>query len=150
MTPNQVLGDVVTQDTYRVERDGGIQEEEKKKKSVAFKAGTSSSKSKGKAKKEESSEDEKEGSMDEDEEMALFVRRFDKFMKKGYGARRRKDKTKSKDEPRGCYKCKSKDHLIADCPNNSDNDEDEKKEKKDKKEKKMTFKKKGHLLCHMG
>jgi len=99
MTPNQVLGDVVTQDTYRVERDGVIQEEEKKK-SVAFKAGTSSSKSKGKAKKEEPSDDEESNACDdedEDEEMALFVRRFDKFMKKkGYGARKRRDQSKNK------------------------------------------------------
>ncbi|XP_066342833.1 uncharacterized protein [Miscanthus floridulus] len=142
MTPNQVLGDVVTQDTYHVERDGGIQEDEKKKKSVAFKVG-SSSKSKGKAKNEESSEDEKESSMDEDEEMALFVRRFGKFMKKkGYGARKRRDKSKGKEEPRRCYTCTY----------NSDNDDDEKKDnKKEKKEKekKMTFKKKkkGQSYC---
>ena len=46
---------------------------------------------------------------------------------------------------RRCYKCKSPDHVVADCPYNSDNDEDEKKLKKDKKEKKekrMTFQKK--------
>jgi hypothetical protein len=46
---------------------------------------------------------------------------------------------------RRCYKCKSKDHVVADCPYNSDNDEDEKKEtkeKKGKKEKNMTFQKK--------
>ena len=35
------------------------------------------------------------------------------------------------------YKCKSLDHVVADCPYNSDNDEDEKKKhKKYKKEKK--------------
>ena len=46
---------------------------------------------------------------------------------------------------RRCYKCKSLDHVVVDCPYNSDNDEDEKKHKKDKKEKKekkMTFQKK--------
>jgi hypothetical protein len=48
---------------------------------------------------------------------------------------------------RRCYNCKSLDHVVADCPYNSDNDEDEKKHKKDKKEKKekekkMTFQKK--------
>jgi hypothetical protein len=38
ITPTQVLGDVVTQDTYRVEREGVDKEDEKKKKkSVAFK-----------------------------------------------------------------------------------------------------------------
>ena len=48
---------------------------------------------------------------------------------------------------RRCYKCKSPNHVVVDCPYNSDNDEDEKKkkdkkEKKEKKERKMTFKKK--------
>ena len=77
--------------------------------------------------------------------MALFVKRFGKFMvKKGYRARRKKP-SKSKDEARRCFKCGSKDHLVAQCPYNSDNDDDDKKsKKKEKKEKKekMTFKKK--------
>jgi hypothetical protein len=71
-----------------------------------------------------------------------------KFMKKRrYGARKRRDHMK--EYVRLCYKCKSLDHIVADCPYNSDNEEDEKKKKKDKKEKKekkekkMTFKKKG-------
>jgi len=54
ITPNQVLGDVMTQESYHVEREGVDQDEkkdeDKKKKSVAFKASTSS-KNKGKAKK---------------------------------------------------------------------------------------------------
>ena len=43
-----------------------------------------------------------------------------------------------------CYKCKSPDHIVADCPYNSENDEHNKKnkEKKEKKEKKVVFKKK--------
>ena len=40
LTPNQVLGDVMTQETYRVEREGvdkdDKKEDEDKKKSVAF------------------------------------------------------------------------------------------------------------------
>ena len=51
----------------------------------------------------------------------------------------------NKDEPRRCFKCGSKDHLVAQCPYNSENEDDDKKgKKKDKKEKKdkMTFKKK--------
>ncbi|XP_066333764.1 protein pxr-1-like [Miscanthus floridulus] len=198
MTPNQALGDVVTQDTYRVERDGVTQEDEKKKNSVAFKSTTSSkskgkqkmeepsddesssacddedeemtlfvedekkknsvafksttsSKSKGKQKMEEPSDDESSSACDdEDEEMTLFVCRFGKFMKKCYGARRRKAPSKNKEEPRRCFKCKSKDHPIMDCPYNSDDDEknDKKDKKKDKKDKKMTFKKKkGHSYC---
>ena len=81
--------------------------------------------------------------------MALFVRKMGKFIKKkGYGARKRRDHTKSKEYVRRCYNCKSPDHVVADYPYNSDNDEDEKKKhKKDKKEKKekkekMAFQKK--------
>lgn len=49
LTPNQVLGDVMTQQTYHVEREGDDkddkkEEEDKKKKSIAFKASSSSSK----------------------------------------------------------------------------------------------------------
>jgi hypothetical protein len=51
-------------------------------------------------------------------------------MKKGCGARRKKASSKNKEEPRRCFKRKSKDHLIADCPYNSDNDDNEKKNKK--------------------
>ena len=81
--------------------------------------------------------------------MALFVRKMGKFMKKkGYGARKRRDHTKSKEYVRRCYNCKSPDHVVANCPYNSDNDEDEKKKlkkdkkEKEKKEKRMTFQKK--------
>jgi hypothetical protein len=80
----------------------------------------------------------------DNEAMALLVRQMGKFMKKrGYGARKRRDHMK--EHVRLCYKCKSPDHIIADCPYNIDNEEDEKKKKeedKEKKEKKMTFKKK--------
>ncbi|XP_066320452.1 uncharacterized protein [Miscanthus floridulus] len=88
--------------------------------------------------------------------MALFVKRFGKFMvKKGYHARRKKSSSMNKDEARRCFKCGSKDHLVAQCPYNSENKDDDKKgkkkdkkgkkkHKKEKKEKKdkMTFKKK--------
>ena len=74
--------------------------------------------------------------------MALFVHKMGKFMKKkGYGARKRRDHTKSKEYVRRCYNCKNPNHVVANCPYNSDNDEDEKKQQKEK-EKKMTFQKK--------
>ena len=131
----------MTQETYHVEREGVDQEEDNKKKSVAFKAVTSS-KSKGKSKKEVSSDDEETSDID-DEFLTLFVRKFGKFMKKkDYGARKRRDHLKNKDYVRRCYKCKSKDHVVADCPYNNDNNEDEKKkEKKERKEKKEKEKK---------
>ena len=104
-----------------VDKDDKKEDEDKKKKSVAFKA-SSSSKNKGKSKKE-SSDDEDLSDID-DEAMTLFVRKMGKFMKKkGYGARKRRDHTKSKECVRRCYNCKSLDHIVADYPYNSDNDE---------------------------
>jgi hypothetical protein len=64
--------------------------------------------------------------------MALLVRKMNKFMKK----------KGNKEYVRRCYKCKSLDHVVVDCPYNSDNDEDEKKHKKEKKEKKKKKEKK--------
>ena len=121
LTPNQVLGDVMQQETYRVEREGGEQEEEKKK-TLAFKA--KSSKSKGQTKREQTSDDEDDGDIN-DETMALFIRKFGKFMKKkGYGARKRRDNFNGKNRVRRCYNCKTKYHLMADCPYDTNSDSD--------------------------
>ena len=56
ITPNQVLGDIMTNDTYRDddEKEEKKEKNDEKKKSEAFKATSSS---KGKAKQESSSED---------------------------------------------------------------------------------------------
>jgi hypothetical protein len=88
----------------------------------------------------------------DDEKMALFVKRFNKFMvKKGYRTRRKKSSSKNKEESRRCFKCGSKDHLVAQCPYNSDNDDDDKKSKKKDKKDNMTFKKKKGGSCgHLG
>ena len=105
VTTNEVLGDVMTEGQYNSDGEELVKEEDKKKKSVAFKA-SSSSKNKGKSKKE-SSDDEDLSDID-DEAMVLFVRKMEKFMKKkGYGARKRRDHTKSKEYVRRCYNCKS-------------------------------------------
>ena len=104
---------------------------------VAFKATSS----KGKANQDSSSEDECSFSWDDDddEKIALFVKRFGKFIvKKGYRARRKKSSSKNKEESRWCFKCGSKDHLIAQCPYNSDNDDDDKKNKKKKRKRRKT------------
>jgi F0F1-type ATP synthase epsilon subunit len=51
VSPNEVLGDVMTEDQYNDDDDDEVvKEEDKKKKSVAFQASTSSSKNKSKAK----------------------------------------------------------------------------------------------------
>ena len=52
--------------------------------------------------------------------------------KKGYHTKKRRDNSKNKEYMRLCYKCKSPDHIMADCPYNSDNDEHNKKNKKEK------------------
>jgi hypothetical protein len=118
MTPNQVLGDVMTDDMYRDDdekeekKEKKDEKKDKKKKSVAFKA---TSLSKDKAKQDTYSEDN-DSSFDnmDDEKMALFVKRFGKFMvKKGYRARRKKSSSKNKEGSRRCFKCGSKDHLVA-------------------------------------
>jgi hypothetical protein len=58
------------------------------------------------------------------ESMALFVKNFGKFMKKkGYKSRKRRDNLKNKDQVRRCFRCKSKDHILVDCPYNSDEEE---------------------------
>jgi hypothetical protein len=150
MTPNQILRDIMTDDAYRDDDEKEEKKEEKKdekdekKKSAAFKALSSS---KGKAKQESSSDDDSSFSLDklDDEKMALFVKKFDKFMmKKGYCARRKKSSSRNREETRRCFKCGRKDHLIAQCPYNSENkDSDDKKSKKYKKEKKVKKDKKG-------
>jgi hypothetical protein len=107
---------------------------------VSFKAGTSSSKnkSKSKAKKEESNDEECSNDDSDEEALALFVRKFSKMMKKkGYSSRKIRYHFKNKKYARLCYKCKSPNHIMVDCPYNSDNEDNEKKKnKKEKKEKK--------------
>ena len=68
VTPNEVPGDVMTEEQYNDDSDKEVKKDEKKKKkkSVAFKA-TSSSKNKGKKKKDESSEEEDHATLDDDE-----------------------------------------------------------------------------------
>ena len=65
------------------------------------------------------------------------------MVKKGYCARRKKSSSRNKDEARRCFKCGSKDHLVSQCPYNSENEDDDKKsKKKEEKKDKMIFKKK--------
>jgi hypothetical protein len=68
--------------------------------------------------------------------MALFVKQFDKFMKKkGYRARRRKNSSKNNEQTMRCFICHSKDHLIAKYPYDSDDEDAIKKERKKQKKK---------------
>ena len=98
------------------------EDDDKNKKNVAFKASSSSkSKNMGKAKKEESSDEEWSNDDSDDEALALFVSKFGKMMKKkGYHTRKKRDNSKNKEHVRLCYKYKSPDHIVADCPYNSE------------------------------
>jgi hypothetical protein len=102
-TPQQVFQEVMTNDSYREDdekeelvkkkKKKSEKKDDEKKKSVAFKAITS----KGKSKIEPSSDEDLSScdSDDIDEKMALFVKKFGKFMKKkGYRAKRMKNSSK--------------------------------------------------------
>src|SRR6185436_16174351 len=77
-TPTQILGEILTHDMFKKSQDeahGG--EIDMKKKSVAFKAQDSKNEEESGCQEEES-----------DEEMALFVKRFNRIMsKKSFGKR---------------------------------------------------------------
>ena len=56
-----------------------------------------------------------------DEELAMMVKNFKKFMKKR--------NFKKGTSQRGCYKCDETDHFIEDCPQNNNNEDEDKKYK---------------------
>jgi hypothetical protein len=101
---------------------------------------------------EEEEEEEEEDSEREynEDEMALFIKRFNKLIKK-----RRPYKGGRKDKPRSkrvCYNCGKNGHFIAHCPydrKEKDNDKRKKFDKGYKKDKKYT-KKKHYGRAHVG
>jgi hypothetical protein len=98
---------------------------------VAFKA--TSSKSKGKKKQESPSEEEESSTCDEDdgdEFSALFVKVGKLLRKKSYCGRRKKTSSKKSEHSMKCFRCHSKDHLIAKCPYDSGDEDAINKERK--------------------
>jgi hypothetical protein len=98
---------------------------------------------------EEKEEEEDEREYDEDE-VALFIKRFNKFIKKRrpyMGDRREKPRSKTV-----CYNYGKNGHFIAQCPyekKEEDNDKRKKFDKGCKKDKKYT-KKKPYGQAHVG
>ena len=100
------------------------EDEQKKKKTIAFKAASDSKRD------DEESEEESTSSNDdlEDEDIAMVVRRFRKFMgrkkgrynqkfhRKDYGKEKEKDREKDKEVVPTCYECKKPGHIRPDCP----------------------------------
>jgi hypothetical protein len=100
---------------------------------IALKASNKSKKKKimiERPSEEEDDDDEKEY----DEEMALFMKKFNKFISKRRPFKRdKKEKTRSK---RVCYNCEKNGYFITQCPYERKDENNDKKNKFDKKYKK--------------
>jgi hypothetical protein len=99
--------------------------------------------------KEEEEEEDSEREYDEDE-MALFIKKFNQFVKKRRHYKgERKEKSRSK---KVCYNCGKNGHFIAQCSYERKEEENDKRKKFDKgykKDKKYT-KKKPYGQAHVG
>jgi len=126
-TPTQILGEILTHDMFKKSQDeahGG--EIDVKKKSVAFKAQDSKNEEESGCQEEES-----------DEEMALFVKRFNRMMSKKNFGKRGQSSRKNPFVDKTCFNCGEVGHIIVNCPNKKkDKKNDEKKKKKFIKKKK--------------
>jgi hypothetical protein len=99
-SPTKVLGEILTQDIFKKSQADAISLAKKvKSESIALKAKAS------KAIEKEESDDEENGS-ESDEELALFVKKFNKFMKKKKG-QPRKGQTSRRNafNDRKCFEC---------------------------------------------
>jgi hypothetical protein len=131
----------------------GIGVSTSKKQDIALKANKSKKKKvlieSPSEEEEEEEEEEDEREYDEDE-VALFIKRFNKFIKKKRpykGDRREKPRSK-----RVCYNCSKNGHFIPQCPYERKEEDNETKKKLDKgykKDKKFT-KKKPYGQAHIG
>ena len=101
-----------------------------KKKSVAFKAQDSKNEEESGCQVEES-----------DEEMALFVKRFNRMMSKKNFGKRGQSSRKNPFVDKTCFQCGEVGYIIVNCPNKKD-DKNKKDKKNDEKKKKKFIKKK--------
>jgi hypothetical protein len=157
MTSDDVLGRIMNHEMNNQEANNinnlykGVSTS--KKQNIALKAKKSEKKKvlieSPSEKEEEEEEEDSEREYDEDE-MALFIKKFNKFIKK-----RRPYKGERKEKPRSkrvCYNCGKNGHFIAQCPyerKEEDNDKRKKFDKGYKKDKKYT-KKKPYGQAHVG
>jgi hypothetical protein len=134
ITSNDVLGRIINHEMY-IEEANHIKNLYKgvtttKKKEIALKA-NKKSKNKQVVVESSSEEEEEEDSSEYDaEEMALFMRKFKKYMnKKKFSKGDKKFNTKSTTK-RICYNCGKHGHFITNCPfEHRDDDDDNKKSK---------------------
>ena len=87
------------------------EENDKKKKGIALKASSST---------QEGSDKEDSIEIDEDDDLSLFVKRFNKFLRVKGNQRRSNFKSKKRAEDSSstpkCYECNQPGHLRVDCP----------------------------------
>jgi hypothetical protein len=126
-SPTEVLGEILTQDIFKKSQAEAMSLAKKVKgESIALKDKVS------KAIEKEESEDEGNGS-ESDEEFALFVNKFNKFMRKKKG-QPRKEQTLRRNvfNDRKCFECGEPGHIAMNFPNkkNKGKDGDDKKKKK--------------------
>jgi hypothetical protein len=149
LTSDNVLGRIINHE-MNIQEANNIENLYKgvstsKKQYIALKAKKSKKKKvlieRPSAEEEEEEEEDSEREYDEDE-MALFIKKVNKFIKK-----RRPYKGERNEKPRSkrvCYNCGKNGHFIAQCPyerKEEDNDKRKKFDKVHKKDKKYTNKK---------
>jgi hypothetical protein len=126
-SPTEVLGEILTQDIFKKSQAKAMSLAKKVKgESIALKAKVS------KTIEKEESEDEGNGS-ESDEELAFFVNKFNKFMRKKKGQPRRgQTSRKNAFNDRKCFECGEPGHITMNCPSkkNKGKDGDDKKKRK--------------------
>jgi hypothetical protein len=149
MTFDDVLGTIINHEMH-IEEANHIKNLYKgistsKKQNIALKASNMSKKKKSviesPSEEEEDEEDDSDEKEYDEEEMALFIKDFNKFISRRSFKVDRKEKPRSK---RVCYNCGNSGHFIARCPyerKDEDNDMKKKLDKGYKKDKKFTNKK---------
>jgi hypothetical protein len=145
MTSDDVLGRIMNHE-MNIQKANNIKNLHKgistsKKHDIALKANKSKKKKVLIGSPSEEEEEDSEREYDEDE-MALFIKKFNKFIKKRIPYKgERKEKPRSK---RVCYNCGKNSHFIAQCPYEKKEEGNDKRKKFDKgykKDKKYTKKK---------
>jgi hypothetical protein len=126
-SPTKVLGEILTQDIFKKSQTEAMSLAKKVKgESIALKAKVS------KEIEKEESEDEGNGS-ESGEELALFVKKFNKFMRKKKGQpRRRQTSRRNAFNDRKWFECGEPGNITMNCPSkkNKGKDGDDKKKKK--------------------